>query len=244
MNRSFRLIMGRHCVAEVLKHSPERIVEVYTSQKGQNDELYDELVKNRVRIIEKSKQQLTSMVASDSHQSYVAAVKERGQCTMREFLEHSSSLDHSIVLMLDSIYDPQNFGAILRAAECFGADLVIYSKNRGTELTPTVSKTSAGAGELVELCKVSNLSDTMLAFQKEGYAAISADVGEGTQNLHRFKFPPKTLLIMGSEGTGIQPLLKKKCDYRITIPMSGKLESLNVSQAAAVILNAYRTSIL
>lgn len=240
MKNLFRLIMGRNCILEVLSYSPERLVEVYTSQKNENDTLFHELVRKKITVLERSKKQLSQMVESESHQGFVAAIKERGHFTIKEFLEKNKDADQGLVLMLDSIYDPQNLGAILRAAECFGVDLVIYSKNRGSDITPTVTKTSAGATELVSICKVSNLADTLQFFQNEGYAALSADIGEKAQSLYDFKFPKKSLIIMGSEGVGVQPLLRKKCDYHITIPMFGRIDSLNVSQATSIILNGYR----
>ncbi len=231
--------MGKNCIAEVLKASSERIIEVYTCQKP-DDSLFKELKKNKIRVVEISKKKLTQLVASESHQSYVAAVKEQESLNVKEFLEHSKNLDQSLVLMLDTIYDPQNLGTILRAAECFGVDLAVYSKNRGADITPVASKTSAGATELVPTCKVSNLAETMKAFQQTGYWAVAADVSEKSQPLYEFVFPEKTLLIMGSEGKGIQPILSKKCDFHVFIPMLGKIDSLNVSQATAVLLNSYR----
>ena len=227
--------MGRNCIFEVLKVAPERLVEVYTHQ---TDELYEQLKAQNIPIKKRSKKELSDMVASDSHQSYVAAIKEINRPVVKEFLQ--SPRDKSLVLMLDSIFDPQNFGALLRAAECFGVDLVVYSKNRGTDVTPVVSKTSVGASELVPLSRVSNLAETAKAFQKAGYWVLAADVGEKSQSLYNVQFPEKTLLIMGSEGTGIQPLLLKLCDLHVSIPMLGQIDSLNVSQATAVLLNAYR----
>lgn len=240
MNKSYRLIMGRNCIVELLHFAPERIVEVYTSQKNENDTLFKELLKQNIPVAERSKKQLSQLVETDSHQGFVAAVKERGHPTIKDFLDRHQDVSNSLVLMLDSIYDPQNLGAILRAAECFGVDLVIYSKNRGSDITPTVTKASAGASELVPICKVSNLAETMQVFQNEGYYAISADVSEKAQNLYQFKFPDKILIIMGSEGTGVQPLLRKKCDHHVMIPMYGRIDSLNVSQATSIILNGYR----
>ena len=232
--------MGRNCIAEVLKSSPQRLVEVYTSQKPHSDSLYTELKNNKIAIKHVTKKELSKMVQSESHQSYIAAVKERGQPDMNSFLEQSYDRDNSIVLMLNSIYDPQNLGAIIRAGECFGVDLVVYSKNRGADITPVTTKTSAGATELVPIVKVSNLAETMKRFQKEGFWAVCADAGEGSQSLYDMQFPEKTLLILGSEGKGIQPLLLKNCDLHVNIPMLGKIDSLNVSQAAAVFLNSYR----
>lgn len=232
---TFRLIMGRNCITEVLKAAPERLVEVYTYQ---TDELYHQLKACKIPIKKRSKKELSEMVSSDSHQSYVAAIKETNRPVIKEFL--NAPREKSLVLMLDSIFDPQNFGTLLRAAECFGVDLVIYSKNRGTDITPVVSKTSVGASELAPISKVSNLAETARTFQKAGYWVLAAAIGEKAQNLYDVQFPEKTLLIVGSEGAGIQPLLLKLCDVLITIPMCGQIDSLNVSQATAILLNAYR----
>jgi len=242
MKKHFRHIMGRNCILELLKSSPERIVEVYTCQKSPTDALYKEIKRLRIPLIEMPKNTLSKLVESESHQSYVASVKERGQPSIKEFLKNSEKKENSIVLMLDSIYDPQNLGAIIRAGECFGTDLILFSKNRGADITPVATKTSAGATELVPIVKVSNLADTLKAFQKAGFWAVAAEAKDGAESLNTFQFPNKTLLILGSEGKGIQPLLSKNCDFHVLIPMLGKIDSLNVSQAAAVFLSNYQKS--
>ncbi len=241
MARPPRFIMGRNCIAEVLKAHPKRIDAVYTSQKPGGDALYSALESSGIRLIDTPKKKLTQMVDSESHQSYVAAVQELPFIQVKDFIESSKDKTHSLVLLLDSIYDPQNLGAMMRAAECFGVDLVIYSKNRGTDITPVTTKTSAGATELVPISKVSNLVETVKAFQQADYWAIATDVGEKSQSLYELKFPEKTLIVMGSEGKGLQPILSKKCDFHVSIPMLGNIDSLNVSQATAVLLNSYRS---
>lgn len=232
--------MGRNCIGEVLKAFPNRIIEVYTSQKPRQDPLYTALEKAGIPLIDTPKNRLTKIVDSESHQSYVAAVHPRKIHDVKAFLQKSVQEKTSLVLMLDSIYDPQNFGAILRAAECFGVDLVVYSKNRGTDITPVTTKTSAGASELVPISKVSNLAETMKAFQEAGFWSVGADVSDRSKNLNEFEFSEKTLLLLGSEGKGLQPILVKNCDFLVSIPMLGNIDSLNVSQATAVLLNSYR----
>lgn len=233
----YRRIMGRNCISELLKSAPERIVEVYTCMRDPDDALYRQLERAGIKINHMHKQDLAKLVDSDSHQSFVAAVKEGASVEIKQFLKQDR--DHSLVLMLDSIFDPQNLGALLRAAECYGVDLVLFSKNRGAEVTPVATKASVGASELVPIAKVSNLADTVKAFQKAGYWAVTADGGEQAESLYSFSFPEKTLLIMGSEGKGVQPLLKKNCDFLVKIPMLGQIDSLNVSQATAVFLDGY-----
>lgn len=233
------LIMGKNSIRELLRQDPHRIVKIF-ALKGTRDDLYEELQKNRIPIEFLSKQELFQLVQTDSHQSFVALIKQRTTASAQEFLKKSQDVDAMIVLMLDSIQDPHNFGAILRAAECFGVDAVVYSKNRGVEITPVVTKVSSGASELVPLLKVSNLAETVSLFQEADFSVVAADVGEGASSIYEFIFPKKMLLILGSEGSGIQSLLKKKSDHIVYVPMMGKIDSLNVSQAAAVSLFAYR----
>jgi 23S rRNA (guanosine2251-2'-O)-methyltransferase len=240
MKKNFRLIMGKNCIKEVLKSAPERIVEVYSSQRDKSDPLYSDLLKKGIPVREVSKNELFNLVQSESHQSYVAAVKERPSLDLKEFLAKSSEVSTSLAVMLDSIYDPQNLGTILRASECFGVNLLVYSKNRGADISPVVAKTSSGASEYVPVVKVSNLAETMKLFKKAGFWVVCADVGEGSQSIDNFRYPEKTLLVLGSEGEGVQKILSRNSDYLISIPMCGKIDSLNVSQAAAVFLFYYR----
>ncbi|NGX57805.1 MAG: 23S rRNA (guanosine-2'-O-)-methyltransferase RlmB, partial [Chlamydiae bacterium] len=221
--------MGKNCVQEVLKTAPERIEKIITAQPAPHLKKYD------IPIEVKPKEALSKLVQSESHQGILAYVKEKSHLNLKEFL--SRDLDKSLVIMLDSIFDPQNLGAILRAAECFGVNAVVWSKNRGVDITPVVSKVSVGATELVDTMKVSNLAETVKRFQDKGYYAVTAEVGEGAESLYDFEFPSHTLLILGSEGKGVQPLISKRADFKVYIPMHGQIDSLNVSQATAVFLS-------
>ncbi|CCB92230.1 23S rRNA (guanosine-2'-O-)-methyltransferase RlmB [Waddlia chondrophila 2032/99] len=228
-------IMGKNCIETILDHSPERIIEFFTAKKD-SDPLLEKVRSKGIKIKLASKQKLFDLVNSDSHQSYVALVKAVDSPDLKQFLREN----HRLVLMLDNINDPQNLGAILRAAECFGVDAVIWSKNRGCSLTPSAAKAGVGASELVPTIVVSNLAETVKKFQKSGYFAVTAEISDRASPLNAFQFPEKTLLIMGSEGKGIQPLISKLADEQVYIPMSGKIDSLNVSQATAVLLSHYQ----
>lgn len=234
-----RLIMGKHCIEEVVKSSPERIQCVFTSKDNQEDPLLKAVANEQIPIKFVKKGELTSLVQSDSHQSFVAEVHEKTNRSLKEFLEADEA---KAVLALDNINDPHNLGSILRVAECFGIDAVTFSKNRGSDITPVVSKTSVGGSELVEIIKVSNLAETVRKFQEHHYTVIAADVSSDAVSLHDFEFPEKFLLIMGSEGEGIQKLIMRYVDHKVYIPMSGKIDSLNVSQATAVFLSHWRSA--
>lgn len=225
-----QLIMGIHSIQEVLKHAPERLLRVYTVKK--EHELVRACEKARVAVSIVSNHELNRMVDSDSHQSFVAQIKDRKYYDVKEFLEK----DANFVLMLDQIFDPQNFGALIRSAECFGVDAVVWSKNRGSDLTPVAVKTSCGASELMDLIRVANLADAVTQFQKGGFEVVAALLDTRAESAYTFKYAPKTVLVVGSEGEGIQPLIQKRADRAIYLPMQGKIQSLNVAQATAALL--------
>lgn len=233
------LIMGKNTILEVLKYKPSIILEIYTSKDTQ-DPFLQELQQKKLAIKFIPKKNLSSMVESDSHQGIVAKIKSRNYLDVKEFLSQNQTNQKSIILMLDSIFDPQNFGSILRTSECFSVDGVVFSKNRGVDITPSVSKAAAGATELLSLIRVSNLATSIDAFIEGGYTCIATTLDEDSQDMLSYDFPDKVLLIMGSEGEGIQKLLLKKADVKLHIPMSGRLQSLNVSNASAVLLSYIR----
>lgn len=232
-----QMIMGRNCVMEVLKHAPQRLVRVYTT-KEDGDELLDGLRRANVEIVVMRKDELSTMIGSESHQSFVAQVRPRPEIGLEDYLE--SARDTDLVVALDSITDPQNLGAILRAAECFGVGAVMWSKNRGVDITPVVTKVSVGASEIVALLKVSNLVEELKKFKDAGYAIVTAEVDSNARSLFEFEFPEKTVLVLGSEGEGIRRLLSAQADFRVYVPMAGKIDSLNVSQAASVFLARWK----
>lgn len=235
-----RMIMGKNCVMEVVKAEPKRLIKVYLSAKDKT--LWNEIEETGAQVIGISKNELNEIAKSDSHQGIVAFVHEKKQPTLDDYLDMSFEKDRDVILVLDSIYDPQNLGTLMRAAECFGAGAVMWSKNRGTDITPVVSKTSVGASELVDILRVSNLVEAVKRCKKDGYRVITAEVGKEAVSLSDFTFPNKTLIIMGSEGEGVRDLLSKQANHKIYIPMKGAIDSLNVSQATSVMLYAWSQS--
>jgi 23S rRNA (guanosine2251-2'-O)-methyltransferase len=231
------LVMGRNTVREVFRAQPERIKRVLTTKDPDDNAFLQEMQKAGKPVRQMNERSLSSLLNSDSHQGFAAELKPREHPSLKEFLQQTR--EKSLVLVLDSIFDPQNFGAILRAAECFGVDAVIYSKNRGASVTPSVTKASVGASELIPMIVVSNLAEAVRKLQDGGYFAAVADVGSEAKSALEFDFPDHTALVLGSEGKGIQPLIAKYADASLYIPMQGKIDSLNVSQAAAVFCALY-----
>ncbi len=233
-----RWIMGKNPIKELLTVDPGRIKRVYTSKAHDKEPIFDELEAAGIEVVFVHRDELSNRVESDSHQGFVAHVKEPKPVQLKEFLKEER--EASRVLLVDSIFDPHNLGAILRAAECFDVDALITSKNRGVGITPSVTKSSAGASELVTTITVSNLAESVQRLQDEGYTVVTAEVGEGAVSLYDYSFPEKCALVMGSEGKGVQKLISKRADQKLYIPMLGQIDSLNVSQAVAVILSHWR----
>ena len=230
-------IMGKNTINEILKHKKDKLIKVFCLNL--KDPLAQSLKDGNIEITQVNKSTLFSMVNSESHQGFIAKIKPRIYKDLNTFLKEDK--DSSFVLMLDNIYDPQNLGSILRSAECFSVDAVVFSKNRGSDVTSVVSKASSGASELVEIIKVSNLQDSIRKFKKADYEIIIADFSKEAKNLYTYEFGEKTLLVMGSEGRGIQPIIKKLSDVAIYIPLYGEIASLNVSQATAIILSQFKS---
>lgn len=239
--------MGRNCVTELLRRAPERLREVFLSElrdesrspgNARRSALLEEIERLDIPVREVSRRELDTMVQSDSHQGVVARVSPRPTLALEALVRLVQESASARVLALDGVLDPQNFGAILRAAECFGVTAVVWSKNRGAPLGPVVSKVSVGGSELVRLCPVSNLHRALEALKEAGAWSVGAMIAPDAAPLDRFEFPEKCVLVMGSEGEGVQHLIEKTLDFRLYIPMCGQIDSLNVSQATAVLLGA------
>ena len=156
-----------------------------------------------------------------------------------------SEKERQTVLVLDSVTDPHNVGAIIRSADQFGASLVIIPDHRGTkdiENNEVIARSSAGSVAWVPVAQVTNLVRTVQLLKEEGFWVYGADAGG--ESIEKFSFTPKSVIIMGNEGSGIAKLLSEQCDSIISIPTMGKIDSLNVSVAAGVLLyEVYRQSL-
>ena len=153
-----------------------------------------------------------------------------------EVYENLARKDKSLILILDEIQDPRNFGAIIRSAEVFKVDLIIIPERNSVRINETVVKTSTGAIEYVDIVKVTNLSDTINKLKKLDYWVYGA-AGEATMNYNEEAYPDSVALVLGNEGSGIRKKVREHCDKLIKIPMYGKINSLNVSVATGILLS-------
>ncbi len=156
------------------------------------------------------------------------------ETSVEEFCSKLGDDDEALVLMLDGITDPHNLGAILRSADQFGVDLVIIPERRSVQANETVVKVSSGAAQYVPMSVVTNLSRALGTLKENGFWVYGADMaGESS---YTTRLARKSVIVMGSEGDGMSQLVRKNCDYIISIPMRGHIDSLNVSVAAGILL--------
>lgn len=231
--------MGRQACREVLKVGG-RIVRVYVQHGDSKDISQIKGQFSKFSFIELSADQLNSLCNSTSHQGIAVELKERGYEDLGDFLKRSKSFEQSLVLVLDEIQDPQNFGTLLRASECFGVDAVICSKNRSPGITAVVTKSSVGASELVNLIPVSNIHQAVLALKKADYWTVASTLREDSKPLDTFDFPQRTACLIGAEGDGLHQLVEREADFPVQIQQFGSIQSLNVSQATSIFLYEYR----
>jgi 23S rRNA (guanosine2251-2'-O)-methyltransferase len=171
------------------------------------------------------------------HQGVVAMLTPKEFATLGDILPKTGEgqADQPFILLLDEIEDPQNLGAILRSAECAGVDGVVVPARRSAGLTDSVYEVSAGAIEHVKVARVPNLAQTMDELRKRGIWLIGAESG-GSGFFFEFDYAQPVGIVLGSEGKGLRPLIRRKCDQILSIPVRGRVNSLNVASAAAIFL--------
>ncbi len=226
-------IFGVHPVEAVLKSNLK--VKELLLLKGIKQNKIRNILKlassKRIPVKEVEKRSfLEEKVDFENHQGILANMQsEISYKHLEEFK------DSKLIIMLDHITDPHNFGAILRSADQFCADAIIIPKNRSIEITPTVVKSSSGAAFFVPVVREGNLSQTLAKLTEWGFWSYAAAGGEG-ESIDKVDFAEKTLLILGNEGKGISEKLRENSDFKVHIPSNGKIDSLNVSVASAIFL--------
>jgi len=225
-------IIGINPVIEALQNKESNIekIELYKGLKEEKVAKIKRMASERnIKIFYNNKK-------VDNSQGVVAIIGNYDYyIELGEFLEKVAPLKKSIVLILDEVQDPRNFGAIIRSAEVFGVHGIIIPERNSVRINETVVKTSTGAIEYVDIIKVTNVSDTITKLKKLDYWIYGAE-GEGSNDYSKENFPEKVALILGSEGKGIRKKVKENCDILIKIPMYGKINSLNVSVAGGILL--------
>lgn len=229
------IVYGIHAVTESLRANTGNKLYIQDDLRGKNlDNIKDLATEKKVSISWTPKKTLNEMTEGAVHQGFVLRVSEFAYAELSEILEKAEAEANPLILILDGLTDPHNFGSILRTADATQVAGVIIPKHRAVGVTPVVSKTSTGAVEHVPIARVTNLSQTLDKLKEQGFWIFGTDMN-GTPS-HKWNTSGKLALIIGNEGKGISANIKKQVDEMITIPMSGHVQSLNASVAAAVLM--------
>lgn len=230
-------IIGRKPVLEAINSGAEiEVIYVAFGQHGDAiNRIFTAAKKNKIKITQVTPQKFNSIAKNEDAQGVVAFKSTQKFYELDELIEESKQSTFPLLLLLDTIQDPHNLGAILRTAECAGVDGVIITTNQSAPINETVEKISAGAVSHLRICKVQNLVHTIDELKKDGYWIVGTSLnGEKFYNELDYKMP--TALVVGNEEKGIRKLVAEHCDFLVKIPMKGKIDSLNVSVATGVLL--------
>ena len=234
------IIVGRNPVIEALKsgRTIERIL-IQKNAEGSIGKIISMAKKAGIVTVPSDKKSLDRIAEGRSHQGVIAYVSSYQYGEMKDiYAKAKASGEEPFIVILDNLEDPHNLGAIMRTCECAGAHGVIVPKRHSCGLTETVAKTSAGAIEYVPCVKVTNIARTIDDLKKEGFWIAACDMGG--QEYYNADLKGKLAVVIGSEGFGISRLVKEKCDFVVSMPMKGEINSLNASNAAAVIMYEVR----
>jgi len=231
------MIFGFHAVTARLRHDASTVEEIYVDASRHDRRMGDLLRAAKaanVRIIQADDQRLDAMVGTRRHQGVVARAGELSLArNLAELLDGIQG--PPLLLLLDGVTDPHNLGACLRSADACGALAVIIPKDRAAQMNATVRKVAAGAAETTPLVVVTNLARCLRDLKEAGLWVVGADAG-AAQRADQVELHGPVVLVLGAEGSGLRQLTRSHCDFIVSLPAQGAVESLNVSVAAGMLL--------
>lgn len=226
------LVSGRNNVKEILKNFENKFgIKKAILQNNFNENDILSLLKSRkIPIIYEEKSKMDALV-KNNHQGVILEVGDFSYVSIDDIIANK---DKCVIVILDHLEDPHNLGAIVRTVEASGVDGIILPLNRSVSVNETVMKTSVGTLINVKICQVTNLNNTMKYLKKKGFWLYGADM-DG-EDYSKINYPDKTCLIIGNEGKGLSRIVRESCDYIVSIPMKGKVNSLNASVATGILI--------
>ena len=232
------IVEGRNAVIEALRAG--RTLDKILIQKGDTDKVLGHIASKArdagIVVVDADKRKLDGLSRTHAHQGVIALAAVREYCSVSDILAIASERNEApFILLCDEISDPHNLGAVIRTAEAAGAHGVIIPKRRSAGVTSIVEKTSAGAVEHMAVARVANLTAAITELKSAG-VWIYGTAAEGTSPLWKTDLKGPICIVIGSEGDGIGRLVRENCDFLVSIPMKGKVSSLNASAAAAVLI--------
>lgn len=223
------LVYGRNVAEEYLKKG-EKVKKVYLQTGFHDENLIFLIEKTKIQVIYREKRELDQL-ANGVHQGIILDVADFGYTDYHEFMESPESF----IIILDHLEDPHNLGAIIRTSEAAGVDGIIIPKDRGVTVNSTVIKTSTGAIDNIPISMVTNLNQTISDLKKNGFWIVGTDMDNST-DYRQIDYSGKIALVIGNEGSGISRMVRESCDFIARIPMYGKVNSLNASVAAGIMI--------
>ncbi|HIU40517.1 MAG TPA: 23S rRNA (guanosine(2251)-2'-O)-methyltransferase RlmB [Candidatus Aphodocola excrementigallinarum] len=224
-------VYGKNVLKELL-NSNKTIYKAYLQENLKDSNIADMLNKKNVKTFYLSKNNLDK-ITKENHQGVILEIDDYKYYTLNDVLNNRSS--NPFIVILDHVEDPHNFGAIIRTCEAAKVDFIIIPKNRSASVNATVMKTSAGALTNVKIAMVTNLNNTIKKLKDSGYWIIGTDMDTNV-SYDELDYDMPVCLIIGSEGFGMSKLVKDNCDFIVSIPMYGKVNSLNASVASAIVI--------
>ena len=235
-------VYGFHSLTSLIETNPESIIKVLIQSNRQDkrvNDLINLLTSQKIAVSMTEKNDLDRIAKRELHQGIISEVILPPLLNEESLFKSISKKPlkglNPLILILDSIQDPRNLGACLRSANAAGVDYVVINKDGSAPINGLVHKTSAGAINSLKIYHVTNLSRTIKEMKKRGIWVIGLD-GNSKSTIYDVNLTDSTAIVMGTEGKGIRRLIKETCDQVVTIPMSGHIESLNVSVATGIAL--------
>lgn len=231
-------IVGRNSVIEYLKGDGEadKLYIQKGDRKGSIHKIISMAKEKGIIVVEVDQAKLNQYAEGENHQGVALLAQDYQYSSLEEILASAKDKGHPpFIILLDEITDPHNVGAIIRTAECVGADGVLIPKRRSATITSAVHKTSSGATSYVKVARIGNVNQTIELLKKENIWVYGA-AGEASQSLWETDFSGAVCLVIGNEGEGLSRLTRESCDVLVSIPMFGHVQSLNASTSASVLM--------
>jgi len=226
-------------IEHILMHRSDRIREILIDRNADNLRIRNLIDRAKTLKIPIG----TFTHHKESHEPLRAKLGPYPYKDLKHFVAELKRQEKALVIALDHVQDPQNFGAICRTAEGLGVSAIVIPKDRGCLVTSGVYHSSVGAVETIPIIAISNLQDTLRRFKDEEFWILTATLDPNAQPLEKLPQFKKIVLVLGAEGKGISALVEKLSDWKIKIPLSGKVQSLNVSASAAILVHTLMTKI-
>lgn len=233
--RRENIVVGRNAVRELLSSDTPVDKILVSGREGSVIALIAMAKEKKIPVVDTDSFALDRLSGGENHQGIAAYVAEKEYSTIEEILETAAERgEKPLIVVCDGIEDPHNLGAVIRCAECAGAHGVIIPERRACGLTPAVSKASAGAILHMKIARVGNIAQTVEKLKENGIWTFAAEAGG--MDFYEADFDLPCAIVLGGEDSGVSRLVKERCDFIISIPMYGHVNSLNVSTAASVLL--------